>query len=62
MRGQDRHDCAHNLILDSKDVLDFAVVVLGPAVRSLRSVDQLSSDANAVTAPPEAAFQDVAHA
>ena len=62
MRGEDCDDRAHNLILDGKDVLDLAVVVLGPAVSPCRSIDQLGGDANAVAPPPHAAFQHIAHA
>jgi hypothetical protein len=59
MRGEDCHDRARNLVLDGEDVLDLAVIVLGPAVSPRRGIDRLGGDANAVATPPHAAFQHI---
>jgi len=37
--GEDRHDRVHNLILDGEDVLEHAVVALGPAMCASCGID-----------------------
>ena len=44
----------------AEDVLELAVVAVGPHVRAGRGVDQLRVDAHAVAAPAHAAFEHVA--
>src|SRR5215475_449795 len=61
MRGEDSNDRAHNLILHSKDIIDLAIVVLGPAVSACPSIDQLGGDAYAIATPPHTSFQHIAH-
>ena len=61
MRGQDRDNRAHHVVLDGKDVLKFTVVALGPAVGPGGGFDQLGRYANAVADTPHTALQDIAH-
>src|SRR5262245_22459384 len=46
----------------TKEILQFPVIVLGPAVGPSRGIDKLCSNANAVSDPPYAAFQHIVHA
>src|SRR5262245_29685913 len=62
MRGKDRNDRAHDVVLDRKNVLERAVVVLGPSMGPGGNVDQLSRDANAISGLARAAFQQIADA
>src|SRR5262245_10573024 len=41
MRGKDRNDCAHHLVLDGKDIIECSVIVLGPAMYPRRRINQL---------------------
>src|SRR3546814_11139875 len=56
------HDVLGDVVLDGEDVLQLAVVLLGPEVLAGLGVDDLNGDAQALTRRPHAAFQDVAHA
>jgi hypothetical protein len=49
MDGEHCHDGAGDLVLDRKDVLDLAVVALGPAMGPGDGVDELGGDADATT-------------
>src|SRR5262245_21603426 len=62
MCGQDGDNRAHHLILNGKDILEVTIVVLGPAMRTRGSIDQLRGNSNAVAAAPYAAFQHIAYA
>jgi hypothetical protein len=39
MRGKDRDNRAHDVVLDGKDALNRAVVPLGPAMGARRGID-----------------------
>lgn len=61
--GRDGADnAAGDLVLNGKNVLESAVVALGPDVMAARSVNKLRGDANAIAGLPHAAFEYVAHA
>jgi hypothetical protein len=62
MRNEDRDNRAHNLILNRKDILEPAVVVLCPPVSTGHGVDQLRGDARTIVASPHAALEHVANA
>ena len=62
MGHQDRNDRPGNLVLNSEDVLQLAVVTLRPTVSAGNSIDELGADADAITGAADAAFEDVAHA
>src|SRR5262245_19916907 len=62
MCGQDGDNRAHHIILNGKDILEVTIVVLGPAMRTRGSIDQLRGNSNAVAAAPYAAFQHIAYA
>jgi hypothetical protein len=62
MSGEDGGDRSSHFVLDGKDILERAVVVLGPAVGPRRGIDQLGGDANTIANTPYAAFEQVAHA
>src|SRR5437762_14323285 len=62
MSGQNRRDGADDFVLKRENVSELPVVTLCPEVCARCSVDQLGTDANAVTASTNAAFQHVAHA
>jgi|SRR5215831_19883749 len=51
-----------NLILNSENVPQLAVVALGPTVSAGNGIDELSADADAITSATDAAFENVAHA
>ena len=51
-----------NLVLDSEDILQLAVVALSPAVRAGHGIDELGADADAITGATDTAFEHVAHA
>src|SRR5579871_1049305 len=55
-------DRGRDLILHGKNVAQFPVKTLRPEVRSVRCIDQLSSDANPVSRAADAAFEDSADA
>ena len=59
---QRRHDLLHDLILQGEDVLQWAVVALGPQVTAGGGVDQLRGDPHLLVRFLHAAFQHVAHA
>jgi len=61
VRSQECDNRAHNVVLDSKDVLELAVVVLRPTVRARCGIDQLGGDANAIATASYAPFQHVTH-
>src|SRR5262249_36447613 len=58
--GTDNAAC--DLVLNGKDVLQGAVVALGPDMVAARRVDELRGDAHAVAGFADAAFEHVAHA
>src|SRR5208282_604389 len=51
-----------DLVLDREDVVDRAVIPLGPDVRAVARVDQLRGHANAVASLAHAAFENVTSA
>src|SRR4030095_6299208 len=51
-----------NLTLDCKQIIQIAVVFLGPDVGVGARIDQLHIQVNAITAPACASFQQVRHA
>ena len=55
-------DLVGHLVLDGEDVLEAAIVALGPDVMPIGCVDELRGDANAVPGFAHAAFEHVAHA
>ena len=55
-------DAAGDLILDCKDVAEFAVVLLGPMMSAGHRVDQLGADAQPLAGPAHAAFEHIANA
>ena len=57
-----RRDALRNLVLKRKDVIDFAVVAIGPYVFSRGRVDQLGGYANLISGRANAPFQNVADA
>src|SRR5262245_28048118 len=59
---QDRNDRPGNLVLNSEDVLQLAVVTLGPKVSAGQGIDELGGDADAIAGPTDAAFENVANA
>src|SRR5262245_26176088 len=62
VRGKDRDDRAHHLILDGKDALKRAVVPLGPAMGTRRGIDQLRRNTNTVAPSAYATLKHVTHA
>ena len=61
--GRQRPDNALcDLVLDGKNILKPAVVLVGPDVMTGRRVDELSGDAHAIPSLPHAAFEHIAHA
>src|SRR5262249_54107846 len=61
--GRDGADnAAGDLVLNGKDVLEGAVVALGPDMMAACSVDELRGDTNAVAGLSHAAFEYVAYA
>jgi hypothetical protein len=54
-------DLASDLLLHSKNVLQVALVVLGPEVLVGTRIDELRGDAYAPGVPSHAAFEDVSH-
>ena len=61
-RLDDTYNADRQLVLDGEDIVERAVVMVGPDVGAGSGVDQLSRDANAVPGFPDAAFEGVAHA
>src|SRR5215813_7994459 len=51
-----------DLVLEGKDIGQFAIVALRPQVVTSRRLDQLCGDAETIGGPPHAAFEHVAHA
>jgi hypothetical protein len=51
-----------DLVLDGENIVERPVVALGPEVRSGLRVDELRSDPDPVAAPPNAPFEQIAHA
>lgn len=51
-----------DLVLHGEDVVDGAVVALGPEMGTAGGIDQLGGDADAVAALANAALEDMAHA
>jgi len=56
------HDLVRHVVLDGEDVLEVAVVALGPQVTAARRVDQLRRHAHTLSRLAYAAFDDVADA
>src|SRR5262249_24180186 len=48
-------------VLGGKDMGQFAIVAICPQVRAGRGLDELGGDADAISGPPHAAFEHVAH-
>ena len=59
---QRRHDLLHDLILQRKDVLQRAVIALGPQVIAGRGIDQLRGDPHLLARFLHTAFQHVPYA
>src|SRR6516164_9878664 len=51
-----------DLVLEGKDIGQFAIVAIRPQVVTSRRLDQLCGDAETIGGPPHAAFEHVAHA
>src|SRR5215467_5065077 len=51
-----------DLVLDGKDIGQFAIVAIRPQVMACRGLDQLGGNADAIGGSPHAAFEHVAHA
>ncbi len=60
--GQDGDDRHRDLVLQREDVLEVAVVALGPDVPVALGIDQLHRDAHAVAGAAHAALDDELHA
>ena len=60
--AQRRHDVRRHLVLDRENVLELAVVALGPDMRFGLAVDELDGDAHAVGGLAHASFHDVVDA
>ncbi len=60
MGGESHDNGACHLILDYEQVVQFAVVPLGPAVGAGHGIDELRRDADAVVPPPYATLQHIA--
>ena len=60
--GQGRGDRGRDLVLDGEDVLEVAVVALGPEVVVGLGIDQLHRDAHPLPDLAHAALDDVLHA
>jgi hypothetical protein len=60
MSRQDCDNRARHFVLDRENVVQFAVVPLGPAVGAGHGVDELRGDADAAAAAPDASLHDVA--
>ena len=58
-RADDRQ---RDLVLQREDVVELAVVALGPDVGAGRRIDELAGDAHAIRRLAHAAFEHVAHA
>ena len=59
----DRADDAQgDLVLQFEDVVERAIIALGPDMRAARRRDQLRGDPHAVAGLAQAAFEDIAHA
>ena len=56
-----RHDRPDDFVLEGKSVIELAIVAVSPLVRTGRSVDKLSADADTVARAANAALQHVAH-
>jgi len=61
MIGEDRDDGARHLFLSRKDVLQLAIVPIGPTMTASQDVDQLRGNSNTLSATANAAFEQVAH-
>ena len=59
---QRRHDLLHDLILQGKDVFEWAIVALGPEMAAGGGVNQLRDNPHLIASLLHAAFQHVAHA
>src|SRR6516164_5944925 len=59
MSREDRDNRACHLVLNRKNVVQFAVVPLGPTVDASCRINKLRGDADAPAAPPDATLQDV---
>jgi hypothetical protein len=55
------HDPFGDVILNGEDVLQLAVVLLGPDMLAGFGVDQLAGDADAVARRSDTALQDIAN-
>ncbi len=60
--GECRYDHLRNLVLNSEDVGQVAVIALGPQVTGVHAVDQLRGDADLVARLLHAALNNIAHA
>src|SRR5262249_43724357 len=61
MHRKHRHDSTGDFVLDSKGVIELAIVAVSPPVRAGRGVDKLGADADTVAGAANAALQHVAH-
>ncbi len=53
------HDLADDLVLESKEIAERAVITLGPQVVSADAIDQLGVDPHLIALPAHAALQHV---
>ena len=55
-------DPPRDLVLDGKDILEIAIVALGPKVAAAPGIDELRRHPDALASSPDAAFRKIAHA
>ena len=61
-RAHGAGDALGDLVLEVEEVVDDAVVAVGPEMRAGNGVDELRGDAHPVAGLAQAPFEDVAHA
>src|ERR1700686_1170922 len=59
---KNRDNRACNLVLNREDILDLAVIPLGPALGAVFGIDKLNVDPDPIVLPPNAPFQQIANA
>ena len=62
LRDESRHDGLRQLFLDGENVLQHAIVTLGPDMAAGQGIDQLGRHANARSGTPDAPLEHVSHA
>src|SRR5437868_10793059 len=58
--NQSSHDGRDHFVLNRENILDVAVIALGPEMVSAGCLDQLSSDPHAIPCPAQASLDDKA--